>query len=217
MRGVIVANGIIQDNHEIRAAIQSADILIAANGGALHCMALGFYPTVVVGDFDSLSTEQKLGLQAKGVELSVHPRMKDQTDLELALDYTINTGAQDILLLGVMGGRLDQTIANLLLITRPDWSTAKITLIDGLDFAHLIRTGDAISIHGEIGEIVSLIPLTDKVIGVTTKGLLWSLNNSQLELGSTLGVSNELSTPSASIQLKKGHLLVVHRRNHVLD
>jgi thiamine pyrophosphokinase len=217
MRAVIFANGTLPDKQAMQTTIESADLLIAADGGALHCLAMGLTPHVVVGDFDSLSPKQEALLRAGGAHFVAHPRMKDQTDLELAIKYAIDTGADNINLLGLLGGRLDQTIANLLLISRQDWDPAKLTLTNGYDVAHLIRPGDKLAIHGITGDVVSLIPLSSTVSGITTNGLRWSLHKASLSLGSTLGVSNELCNQTANIQIEEGKLLVVHRNQNVQE
>jgi thiamine pyrophosphokinase len=217
MRAVIFANGTLPDKQAMQTTIESADLLIAADGGALHCLAMGLTPHVVVGDFDSLSPKQEALLRAGGAHFVVHPRMKDQTDLELAIKYAIDTGADNINLLGLLGGRLDQTIANLLLISRQDWDPAKLTLTNGYDVAHLISPGDTLAVHGITGDVVSLIPLSSTVSGITTNGLRWSLHKASLSLGSTLGVSNELCNQTANIQIEEGKLLVVHRNQNVQE
>lgn len=215
MRAIIFANGTLIDNQAIHATIAPADLLIAANGGAHHCLAMGLTPAFVVGDFDSLSPDQKDLLQARGSHFVVHPRLKDQTDLELALDHAISLGAKEIYLVGLMGGRLDQTIANLLLITRSNWDNAQLTLINGFDVGYLMRSGDDLEIIGQVGDVVSLIPLSTVVDGIITNGLRWSLEKASLELGTTLGVSNEMSNKTANIRIDQGKLLVVHNKQIV--
>jgi thiamine pyrophosphokinase len=217
MRAVIFANGNFNKHQIIKDSIHPDDILIAADGGAQHCLALGLSPSVVVGDLDSISNEDKRLLEADGTQFIIHSSMKDQTDLELAFDYAVNNGAKEILLIGFLGGRLDQTIANLLLLTRSEWNQVQFSLINQGEVGRLIRSGETLTIHGEPGDIVSLIPYSPTVDGITTSGLRWSLNKAKLELGTTLGISNELSNHSANVQVESGDLLIVHRRQSTPD
>ncbi|MEZ4581030.1 MAG: hypothetical protein R3A10_05170 [Caldilineaceae bacterium] len=69
-----------------------------------------------------------------------HPTGKDQTDLELALERAIRDGAPDILLLGALGGRLDQTLANLLILAQRNWQ-ARIRLAEGTRLPRSCWTG----------------------------------------------------------------------------
>ena len=61
------------------------------------------------------------GLLKDKCPIQQHPAAKDETDLELALVYAANNYPGDIYLFGVLGGRLDQTLANILLLTHPDF------------------------------------------------------------------------------------------------
>jgi thiamine pyrophosphokinase len=213
LRAVIIANGTMSNPGEALAAIHPGDLLIAADGGAQHYRRLGLKPAVVVGDLDSLPPEQKEGLVAEGTELITYPRDKNQTDLELALHYAASRGAEEILLLGLLGGRLDQTLANLLLLSKTEWESMRLSIIEGPDKAHVLRQGEAISLSGQAGDIASLIPLSPTVSGVTTQGLRWPLSEANLQFGSTLGISNEMTGASARISLGSGLLLVIHREN----
>ncbi|MFU8773268.1 MAG: thiamine diphosphokinase [Anaerolineales bacterium] len=217
MRAVIFANGTLSENQTILDSIQPDDTLIAADGGTHQCLALGLTPDIIVGDLDSLSPGDKKSLEAEGIEFIVHPTMKDFTDLELAINYAVNLGAIDILLVGIMGGRLDQTIANLFLLTRSEWSQVHFSLITDSEIGRLIRSGENLTIHGKTGDTVSLIPFSPTVDGITTNGLRWSLEKADLELGTTLGISNELANHTANIQIHIGNLLVVHRRQSTPD
>jgi thiamine pyrophosphokinase len=212
LRAVIFANGDLDDPQAAMQAIRPGDLLIAADGGTHNCRALGLHPDTVIGDLDSLSPGLLEELESRGTHFVVHPRDKDQTDLELALHYAIDQGASEILLLGLLGGRLDQTLANLLLLALPDWGKVNLAAVSGPDTAHFLRPGEAINVTGRTGDIVSLIPLSPTVTGVTTQGLRWPLHDAELRFGSTLGISNEVVGTTVRIQSRTGQLLVVHRK-----
>ena len=211
MRAVIFANGIFTKSSKLRANIREDDLLIAADGGAQHCLDLGLRPATVIGDMDSIPPQLINDLKAQGAQLIVYPRDKDQTDLELALSYAVEQGVQEVLLFGLLGGRLDLSLANLTLLARDDWQNVSLVVSDEPDTAYLMRDHDAVSLHGKPGDIVSLIPLTDQVTEVTTTGLRWPLESAVLALGNTISVSNEMLSESARIRIGAGKLLLVHR------
>ena len=210
MRAVIFANGNLTRPANPLAELRSEDLIIAADGGAYHCQALGLTPDVLIGDLDSITKEVRENLSRLGTQLILYPRDKDETDLELALRFAVDHNAEEILLLGILGGRLDQTLANLLLLSRPEWRPARLMVADGPDFALLIRPGSPLTLRAQTGDIVSLIPLTRTVTGVSTEGLRWSLQDATLEFGSTLGISNETTQEIARVEIKTGQLLAVH-------
>ena len=213
MRSIIFANGDFNPptNNLALAALAAGDLFIAADGGAHHARELRKTLDVVIGDLDSITERLRDALAEQGTEFIVHPRDKDETDLELALKYAIEQGSEDILLLGLMGGRLDQTLANLLLLTRKEWSQVRLLAADGPDIAVLLKRKDSYKFIVDPGDTISLIPLSGEVTGVSTRGLKWVLEDATLKFGSTLGVSNEATGEFAWIEIRSGQLLVVHR------
>lgn len=210
MRAVIIANGLLSDSRSALNAIRNDDLLIAVDGGTRHCLALGLIPKFVVGDLDSITQQQCDELRTRGTSFISYPRDKDQTDLELALDFAISQGVREIHLLGLLGGRIDQTLGNLLLLARSEWLVAQISLSEGSEFAYLLRNGESKTIHGKPGDTISLISLSPWVTGITTRNLRWPLTNGALQFGSTLGISNEMTHSIAYIEIKEGQLLVTH-------
>ncbi len=188
------------------------DLLIAADGGMHHCQAMGITPSVVIGDFDSLDPDELNKLQSSGVEIIQYPAHKDQTDLELALDLALDMGVDEILVFGALGARWDMSIANILLLTLPEFSGLKLKFIEENQFITLLRGGEEFTLNGEKGDILSLTALDQEVKGVTLSGLEYPLKDGMLRLGSTRGISNVLVENTATVSLKKGLLLCVHTR-----
>ena len=207
-RCVIIVNGDRPTRAVAQRYAQVADLLLAADGGAHHALALGLTPDVVIGDMDSLDEQDQAQLRAAGARFVVHPPAKDETDLELALLYALEQGAASITLLGALGGRLDQMLANILLLTMPALAECEVRLVDGAQTAFVVR--DAAWLEGQVGDTVSLIPLRGDAHGVTTRGLLYPLQDDVLPFGLGLGVSNEITATPASVQLHQGLLLCVH-------
>jgi thiamine pyrophosphokinase len=209
-RLIIFANGLVPDPESARQLIQPEDILYAADGGTCLALALGLSPSVVIGDMDSLTPEDRKDLEARAVEIQQYPRDKDKTDLELAMDSAIQAGYREILIVGALGGRLDQTVANLSLLSDPRFSLCDIRLDDGVEEAFFTR--NRCEIGGKSGDIVSLIPWGGIVTGISTEGLRWPMRGETLFPDRTRGISNELLQQKASIILKSGLLLIIHHR-----
>ncbi len=206
-RTVIFANGELNNLAAARQALRPDDYLIAADGGAHHCHTLRLNPQVVIGDFDSLTLEELNALRDSGSQIIKYPARKDQTDLELALAYAIKQKADDILILGALGGRWDQTLANLLLLAHPALSRARIHVLDGTQHIYLIQKET--TIEGQPGDTVSLIPVQGDAWGITTQGLEYPLTNGTLPFGSTLGISNVLVGNQAKVQVREGMVICV--------
>ncbi len=205
---MIFANGDPPNPDTARHYAERADLLLAADGGTHHAMALDLIPHVVIGDLDSLDENQQTRLRACGTQFIVHPTAKDETDLELALLYAVDQGADSIVVLAALGGRLDQTLANVLLLTMPALIGRDVRLIDGSQTAFVVR-GQA-AIDGKPGDTVSLIPVGGPTHGITTSGLVFPLAEGTLPFGPALGISNQMTASRANIQVRDGLLLCVH-------
>ena len=207
MKAIIIANGQIHDSDFYRGLVAPTDLVICADGGASNAVALGLQPQVVVGDLDSLDGDLQARLESEGCQFIAHPARKDETDLELALYYAIEHGADEILVLGALGGRIDQTLANVLLLALPELRSVKAKILDGGQEVFLIR--DEALIEGQMGDTLSLLPLTEEVIGIYTEGLEYPLENGALYLGPAQGISNVLTAPQARVRIGQGLLLAV--------
>jgi thiamine pyrophosphokinase len=207
---IIFANGTLPALEAAHNLIQAGDVLIAADGGTQHALALGLFPSIVIGDLDSLTPDVRQQLDAKGAEIRQYPRDKDETDLELALHYAVTNSYREIWIIGGLGGRLDQTLANLSLLTDPEFIGLEIRIDDGVEEAFFVR--DRCDVRGKLADTVSLIPWGGEVSGVCTEGLRWPLQEETLFPYKTRGISNEMALENAHLSLKAGLLLVVHHR-----
>ena len=213
MRAVIFANGQLSSPQASRSALRPGDLLIAADGGSHHCLSLGLVPDVLIGDFDSLDEAELAGMQASDVEMIRHPVHKDFTDLELALKYARQRGAQEILVFAALGARWDQTLANLLLPAASDLQESLIVLMDGPQEIRLLRGGETLEVQGQPGDTLSLVPLGGDALGVTTGHLEYPLDGETLFFGATRGISNVFLSKTALVRLEAGLLLciVIHQ------
>lgn len=212
MHCLIIANGPPPNLEQVHHEAAKADLIIAADGGTVHLLAAGLYPDVVVGDLDSLSKEVLDDLRAAEVSIQSHPTRKNETDLELALMEAVRRGATAMTILAAIGGRLDQTLANVFLLTLPTLANTPLRLLTATEEAFVVQ--DRAAITGEVGDIVSLVPLTKRAVGVTTRGLEYPLDDAILAFSPTLGISNELREAEAQVSLTDGLLLVVHTWQH---
>ena len=217
-RIIIFANGELPDLHKARLLLQADDYIICADGGTHHALALAARPDLIIGDMDSLEKGQLETLQKAGVSIELYPRDKNETDLELALNRAIELEPTQIIILAALGGRLDQMLANITLLTDPRLSTLRpssgqafdIRLDDGVEEIFICR--DQTQVHGKSGDLVSLIPWQGAVSNIQTKNLKWPLHRETLYPDKTRGISNEMTDDIASISIGSGLLLIIHRR-----
>ena len=188
---------------DVAAAMDAATLSVAADGGLLHAHRAGREADVLVGDLDSVGTSALERARRAGAEIIAHPVDKSMTDLDLALDLVRERlGAKDapldVLVVGGHGGRLDHLLGNLLVLASERHAALRISGWWGTDVLHIVR--DVATVHGDPGSTVSLLALHGAAEGVTTNGLRFPLEEAVLEPGSSLGVSNELASPPATVR-----------------
>ncbi len=209
MKALVLANGELYKPDVLRGRIcaEMFDLVLAADGGAGHAHTLNVTLDAVIGDMDSLSGPEQFDFG--GAELVSYPAEKDETDLELALLYAAAQGAARIVMVGAMGGRMDMTIANVLLLALASLGSSRVELWHGEQTGWIIRPPGE-DIDGNVGDTLSLIALAGDALGITTSGLKYPLENGKLLRGTVRGVSNLLETQPAHVGLSEGVLLAVH-------
>jgi thiamine pyrophosphokinase len=191
------------------AALTTADLLVAVDGGAEALARVGVVPNILVGDMDSVSSQTREVLVEQGVEVLLLQTAKDETDTEAALRLAVERGAGEITVYGALGGpRLDHLLGNLLLLTSPWLDGVRVRMVDDLHEAFLVKREEAFG--GVRGDFVSLLPLTPEVEGVWTEGLLYPLAGETLHQWSTRGMSNEMISARARVTHGSGVLLLIH-------
>lgn len=200
----------VRDDRLIELA-DRAEWIVAADSGADHLARVGRAPHWIVGDMDSLSSSLRDWLPA-GTRVQRHPSDKDQTDLELALRLVVELGPRDaeIVLAGALGGRMDHSLANLQLVALPVLQGRRLRFVDAEQQAWALVGPASLRIEGLAGDTVSLLPLSDSSQVAATRGLRWPLRDAELEMGPSLGVSNEMTADEAWVELARGRLLCVH-------
>jgi len=191
------------------------DRVIAADRGAAHARVWGWPVHLLVGDLDSLPPADAAALVAAGVPVRRVPAEKDDTDLELALAYALAEDVQPIVICGVLGGRSDHLLANVLLLTRPDLVGRDIVLVDGAETIRLLvglgpdGAPAHLALSGKAGDLLTLLPLGADAEGVSTAGLHYPLADETLFEGRARGVSNVFVGTHARVTLRRGRLLVI--------
>ena len=188
--------------------VPAGAVVVAADGGAEVALALGIAVDVVVGDFDSVTSESFAILERSGARIERHAREKDATtDLALAFDAALGFGPRRILLVGGVGRRLDHLLGELLLLGADAYAGVELDALLGAAVIHVVR-GER-SLVGTPGELVSLHALHGPAVGVVTEGLVYPLRGVTLTAGSSRGVSNVFAAEEARISLERGVVLAV--------
>jgi thiamine pyrophosphokinase len=217
---VVVIGGASPDARALELLDRRA-VVVAADSGLDHAIALGLDVDVVVGDLDSVSPESLAWAAAHGVPVERFPTDKDATDTELAIDVAVGHGARHVVILTGSGDtagpgagrpgehRIDHLLSVLLLLGNARF--AGVALEAWVGGAHLLRlTGPGrLVVPARAGETLSLLPIGGAATGITTAGLRFPLLDETLAAGTSRGVSNVADRPHPSVTVAQGTLLVI--------
>jgi thiamine pyrophosphokinase len=211
MRAIIFANGDAPDKKTFERWHTSDALIIAADGGTRNALSIDVRPQVIIGDLDSFDIKDRDWLEKTGAKFIVYPAHKDLTDLELAIRYALMHDATEIVILSALGGRWDQSLANMMLLALPELRQTTTRIVD--HNLSITAIWDRLEIHGQIGDGLSLIPIGGSAHGVSIEGCEYPLTDAVLPFAATLGISNTLAEPIAHVSVKEGIVLAIHQSN----
>lgn len=187
--------------------IREGDYVVACDAGYRNAAVLGVTPDLIVGDFDSAPRPDSQG------DMVVLPHVKDDTDTHYAARWLLEHGAEQITLLGALGGaRMEHTLANIATGLYLARAGGKVLLADERSELHYLLPGRPLSLPREDWMYLSLFPIDGSLTGVTLTGVFYPLTDATLTPDYPLGVSNEFTAPRATLSCTGGSGLVVLTR-----
>lgn len=212
MKAVLFAGAAITDYSFCEKYLQDADCIICCDGGMHHAKALGITPDYIVGDFDSVRPEVLEEYRNMGISIRQFPTHKNETDMQLGMLLALELGAMELVLIGGIGDRFDHTLANAHLLLYLLKKGVRGILVNEKNRVELIN--QEVTLHGQAGDLVSTIPLSMLVEGVTLEGLEYPLVDYDLALDDKLvAVSNVMTGTEAKVKIRKGYLFVMQTRD----
>ncbi len=181
------------------------DLVICADGGGRHALRLKLPVDVLLGDFDSISPQEKQALAPR--RLLPYAPDKDYTDGQLAVAEALRQGTKQLTLAGAFGDRLDHTLANIALLQQIAEAGATGTATDGRQIARLMAR--RLTLAGKPGQLISLWPIPPAAGHVSITGVRWPLHDVYLPWGNSPTISNEFTADICKIDVEQGELLVI--------
>lgn len=212
-RPVVILSGGSLDSWAL-PYLSSGCFLIGADRGALFLIRNGCLPDAALGDFDSVTEEERAVIRDSSRHfLDCDPVHKDLTDTEWALRWALDAKPSSILMLGVTGTRFDHTFANVQLLRLAADRGVPCRIVDAHNEISLLSGESSLTLTRGCYEQVSLLPLSGSVRGITLDGFRYPLREAELEIGQSLGISNVITNEQASVRIREGLLLVIRSRD----
>lgn len=191
-------------------ALEEEDLCIAVDGGLSYCPVLNIEPDVIIGDFDSVSEQEKEAIEELKEQIPHRiiqlPQEKDDTDMLAALKYGLERGYTDFRIYAGTGGRFDHTLANIQCLLYLKNHGANGYLIDGTGMI-LVLQNESVGFRKELEGYLSLFAMGKEAKGVTIQGMKYPLKRHTLTNDFPVGISNEFIGEAATISVEDGELV----------
>jgi thiamine pyrophosphokinase len=211
----LLAGGPSEHVPDLNEYTNEFSVWVGVDRGVFYLLEKGIKPFMAFGDFDSVSREEMEEIKKQVEHLNRFKPEKDETDMELALNWALEQNPEEIRIFGASGGRLDHFFANVQLLIKPVIANNKtnVYLIDQQNIIFVKSAGHYHILKNSLKKYISFIPVTQNVKNITLKGFKYPLNNRNISLGSTLCISNELVGDVGTFSFSEGILIVVRSQD----
>lgn len=199
---------------KIKPLIQSQGLVIGVDRGALIAIEEGLVLDIALGDFDSISKDEKKRVEQYAKEVINFPAKKDDTDAELALLYVSNNlKTENIYFYNWQGGRMDHLYSLLMTVLQERFLplVSKIKFVSVDNYISHYLAGKHVLRKKEGMDYLSFILLTD-VEKLTLSEVSYPLKEINFDSPRAL-ISNQFLSDTASFSFSKGIVAVIQSRD----
>ena len=207
MRAFIYTGGVVRTEF-ITEHPKADDLCIAADSGYHTARALGERIDILRGDFDSIGDMPR----DEGMEIQRVPAEKDYTDTQLAVEIALDKGAEDLIIVGGLSGRLDHTLSTLAILEDLHGRGVSAPLTDGQSRARYLKSSSTLIARSPY-KYLSIVAVDETVKGVDIEGCKYPLKRATLSRRNQFAVSNEITGNVAFIAVKKGGVYIIESRD----
>jgi len=183
---------------------KSDDITIAADSGYKNALTLGENIQLIVGDMDSLDEN----IVPDKIEIIRLKPEKDMTDTQVAVEVAIERGADQIIIVGGIGCRLDHSLSTISILESLDLRHIQAYVTNGKNRVHFIRSTSYLLPKSSY-KFFSLLATDEIIKGVDIEGGKYPLKNAKLKRNMQFAISNEITGNCALISVKKGGIYII--------
>lgn len=202
----VVAGGVL--DRRMLSAITKADAVVGVDRGALWLLRNKIPIHLAIGDFDSITFEEKRRIHNAANIYMEYESEKDMTDLELAVREVAKGAPKKVWLFAVLGKRFDHTLGAMQSLAYLSSHNIDGEIVDNFNKINIVRRGVIKFSRDAQYRYLSIIPLTRRAV-VTATGVKYSITTQEMLRNSSLGISNEITGSVAVINVHQGAVFVV--------
>ncbi|HYK73696.1 MAG TPA: thiamine diphosphokinase [Pseudoneobacillus sp.] len=209
----ILAGGPVEQIPNLHKYHHQDGIWVGVDRGVFILLSKGIKPSYAFGDFDSVSDQEFKLVEKESEHLHKFIPEKDETDMELALNWALAQNPDEIKIFGATGGRLDHFFGNVQLLSKGIEKDVHISIIDKKNIMYLKSPGTYTLPKLSDKKYISFLPFSQSVEKITLEGFKYSLNDRNISIGSTLCISNELIADYGTYSFLSGILIVIRSQD----
>lgn len=175
------------------------EYIIAVDGGLNSIFEMNLVADLAIGDFDSCDINKYSCYKEK----MTYNKIKDESDLELALIYALEFNPEKIIIYNATGDRLDHFYASILLLSK--FTQDNIEIINKNNKIKVINKSTTFK-KGNY-KYISFFALEENTI-ITLEGFYYNIKDYNLETTNPLGLSNEI-VREGRVTINNKKLLVI--------
>lgn len=211
MRAVIVCGAKIKDYEFVSSYFKDGDFFIYCDSGLVHedrfMSTVNASADLIIGDFDSHEMPEN-----RSVEIIKLPTEKDDTDSVYAVKEAIKRGFREILMVGVIGDRLDHGLVNVYSLMFMYERDVDAMIVDDFSEMKIIGNRKSETVDPKWAYF-SLVAIAGEAAGVTIRNAKYEVENVLITPSYQYATSNEVSGEEpAEISLTEGYLLLMKDR-----
>ena len=196
---VILANGETPTHELPLQLLRNAEHLICCDGAVDKLVALHLQPSVVIGDFDSISEENRKRYQSVMVE----DKDVEVCDLHKAIRYAIAHYEGAIAIVGATGLREDHTLSNISLLMT---CAAQREMVMVTNYGVFYPANKTITLPSQPGQQVSIFSFTPDT-KLTFHNLRYPVSQRSFR-HFWEGALNEATGEECTVEFEKGEVMI---------
>jgi thiamine pyrophosphokinase len=182
-----------------------------ADGGYKNAVNIGIKIDKIIGDSDSMQMYKNSFFEIEDKnKIVLLPNEKDETDSFACVLDAIKEGYKEFVLVFCTGGRLDHFMGAIAILEYLNSKGARAIILDSKNIITILKNDEMGVARLNEFKYVSIIPLDEMILGVSTEGLKYPLKDETLYRKMGRGISNELVAEKGKIIVKEGSALVIY-------
>ncbi len=183
--------------------------IICADGGYKHCLNLNITPDILIGDLDSLHTDN---IPSSCNIIKLRPD-KDDSDLKECVNHAISKGFNNIIITCASGGRADHYLSNLSILEYINEKGVKAIFYDNNNRIYFQKDSETTYDADNSFKYIGIIPLDKELRGVTLTGLKYPLEKATISRHDIITISNEAISQRFTVEINQGSAYIIYTRD----